>query len=243
MNIRPLESLTKEELIELIQHERADHCEDILHMVPEGFNLVPVEATEEMHNAARDWSTGKYGKAIGIDASEGCYKAMLAAAPQPDHISRAGKMVPSDRSLKEIKATLAGAKGKERTLTFSAKEVRGLLNIIINQDLRIERFEKKIADHVAQELKKPTDTEVLDWPVEQKNETIEAVKLFSHGRSTTLYKKVTTPTDTEMLDWIERAACRDIDKYGDSSYWTEQFGSDLILDGFREAISKAMRGE
>lgn len=35
MNIKPLESLTKEELIELIKHERTDHCEDVLTMVPE----------------------------------------------------------------------------------------------------------------------------------------------------------------------------------------------------------------
>lgn len=157
MNIRPLESLTKEDLIELIKHERADHCEDILNMVPDGFKLVPVEPTDEMHVAARDWSAGKYGKAIGLDASEGCYKAMLAAAPQPDHFPNAGKMVWSDRSMKEIKAALAGAKGKEHTLIFSAKEVRGLLNTIVNQNQRIERFEKKIADQIAQDRKMDPD--------------------------------------------------------------------------------------
>ena len=45
-----------------------------------GFVVVPKEPTEEMHNAARDWSAWKYGKPIGIDASDGCYKAMLAAS-------------------------------------------------------------------------------------------------------------------------------------------------------------------
>ena len=81
MNIRPLESLTKEELIERVKHER-DHIAQPRKMVPEGWKLVPVEPTDEMHVAARDWSTGKYGKAIGLDASEGCYKAMLEAAPK-----------------------------------------------------------------------------------------------------------------------------------------------------------------
>lgn len=47
---------------------------------PDGWQLVPIEPTEEMHHAARDWSIEKYGKAIGFEASHGCYKAMLAAA-------------------------------------------------------------------------------------------------------------------------------------------------------------------
>jgi hypothetical protein len=38
------------------------------------------EPTEEMHHAARDWSYGKYGKPIGFDASEGCWKSMIDAA-------------------------------------------------------------------------------------------------------------------------------------------------------------------
>ena len=45
-----------------------------------GFAVVPKVPTEAMHNAARDWSAKKYGTPIGIDASDGCYKAMLAAA-------------------------------------------------------------------------------------------------------------------------------------------------------------------
>ena len=45
-----------------------------------GYAVVPREATEEMHNAARDWSDAKYGKPIGIDASAACYAAMIAAA-------------------------------------------------------------------------------------------------------------------------------------------------------------------
>lgn len=38
------------------------------------------EPTEAMHDAARDWSLAKYGKAIGIDASDGCWRAMVDAA-------------------------------------------------------------------------------------------------------------------------------------------------------------------
>ena len=37
--------------------------------------------TREMLMAARDWSIKKYEKAIGNDAAEGCWRAMLAAAP------------------------------------------------------------------------------------------------------------------------------------------------------------------
>lgn len=58
------------------------HTEQPLEMVPEGFQIVPKEPTEEMHHAARDWSVEKYGKAIGSEASHGCYQAMLAAAPK-----------------------------------------------------------------------------------------------------------------------------------------------------------------
>lgn len=48
----------------------------------DGWQLVPVKPTKEMHLAARDWSVRKYGKAIGLEASYGCYKTMLAAAPK-----------------------------------------------------------------------------------------------------------------------------------------------------------------
>lgn len=34
-----------------------------------------------MRDAARDWSLKKYGQGIGIDASDGCYRAMVAASP------------------------------------------------------------------------------------------------------------------------------------------------------------------
>lgn len=41
---------------------------------------LPLEPTEEMLIAARDWSYEKYGKAIGDDAARGCWKAMSAAS-------------------------------------------------------------------------------------------------------------------------------------------------------------------
>ena len=41
----------------------------------------PVQPTEEMLDAARDWSNKKYGRGIGNDAAIGCWQAMLAAAP------------------------------------------------------------------------------------------------------------------------------------------------------------------
>ena len=49
-------------------------------LCPAGFAVVPVEPTEGMHDAAREWSLVKYGQGIGRDASDGCYRAMLAAA-------------------------------------------------------------------------------------------------------------------------------------------------------------------
>ena len=45
--------------------------------VPEGFILVPKEPTQAMLDSARDWSTKKYGKAVGNDGASGCYKAMI----------------------------------------------------------------------------------------------------------------------------------------------------------------------
>lgn len=217
MNIRPLESLTKEELIELVKQERGDHngddktsdsvlnakytdgyisgyvvacnfaaslaseawvnhvfhtgldglierCKNMqqvllekaqacraqghghvlfypLAMIPEGWKLVPVEPTEAMNIAARDWSIGKYGKAIGTDASEGCYKAMLAATPT-------------------IKDCLTAQ-----------------------------------------------------------------------------------PTDSEMLDWIENNARIDPDMSGNHTYWPTSFGKQIRGRNLRDAITKAMRGE
>lgn len=43
---------------------------------------VDAAITEEMLNAARDWSVKKYGIGIGNDAAIGCWTAMAAAAPQ-----------------------------------------------------------------------------------------------------------------------------------------------------------------
>lgn len=44
--------------------------------------LVPETPDEEMLAAARDWSIAKYSKAIGNDAANGCYRAMLSARPE-----------------------------------------------------------------------------------------------------------------------------------------------------------------
>jgi hypothetical protein len=41
---------------------------------------VPDNPTEEMLNAARDWSYKKYGKPIGNDAAIGCWKEIMDKA-------------------------------------------------------------------------------------------------------------------------------------------------------------------
>jgi hypothetical protein len=41
----------------------------------------PMQPTEAMLNAARDWSVKKYGQGIGKDGAVGCWQAMLAASP------------------------------------------------------------------------------------------------------------------------------------------------------------------
>ena len=53
----------------------------LLSLLPkEGEVVVPVEPTEEMLIAARDWSAAKYNQCIGNDAATGCYKAMIEAS-------------------------------------------------------------------------------------------------------------------------------------------------------------------
>lgn len=104
MNIRPLESLTKEELIELIRHER-DHSEQPLTMAPEGWKLAPVDPTYDMTQAGVNLAlsariSGAYPWPTYI---RDIYKAMLAAAPQPDHIPDATKMVePTDAEMLDL---------------------------------------------------------------------------------------------------------------------------------------------
>ena len=48
-------------------------------VIPDGFVVVPKEPTQTMLDSARDWSTKKYGKAVGNDGASGCYKAMIEA--------------------------------------------------------------------------------------------------------------------------------------------------------------------
>ena len=43
------------------------------------FKLAPVEPTQAMLDAARDWSRAKYGKPIGNDGAIGCWHAMLGS--------------------------------------------------------------------------------------------------------------------------------------------------------------------
>lgn len=49
---------------------------------PEGYVLVPVEPSNAMLVAARDWSVKKYGQAVGNDGASGCYKAMIKAVKE-----------------------------------------------------------------------------------------------------------------------------------------------------------------
>lgn len=56
----------------------ADLIRDMIHEIA---TLKEVKPTEAMLNAARDWSHEKYGKPIGDDAAEGCWRAMFAASP------------------------------------------------------------------------------------------------------------------------------------------------------------------
>lgn len=45
-----------------------------------GYVIVPKEPTENMLNAARDWSVEKYGCGVGNDGAIGCYRSMIAAS-------------------------------------------------------------------------------------------------------------------------------------------------------------------
>lgn len=52
---------------------------------------VPYVPTEQMLDAARDWSAAKYGKPIGNDAAIGCWQAMFAAASGDEPPETAGQ--------------------------------------------------------------------------------------------------------------------------------------------------------
>ena len=48
------------------------------------YRIVPVEATREQLDAARDWSIRVNGRGVGNDQAQGCYAAMLSHAPELD---------------------------------------------------------------------------------------------------------------------------------------------------------------
>ena len=64
--------------------QQQNQQQNIHEIIPDGYKLVPIEPTDDMLNAARDWSDKKYGKPIGNDAAVGCFQAMLEAAPEPE---------------------------------------------------------------------------------------------------------------------------------------------------------------
>ena len=75
--------LEREEYFDRIgQLEQAARAAPALPQIPDGMALVPVEPTEAMLVAARDWSYKKYSKPIGNDAAQGCWQAMLAATKE-----------------------------------------------------------------------------------------------------------------------------------------------------------------
>ncbi len=47
-----------------------------------GWRMVPIEPTQAMLDAARNWSYAKYGKPVGNDGATGCYRAMVAMASE-----------------------------------------------------------------------------------------------------------------------------------------------------------------
>lgn len=80
---RDIDVVEKNKRIDAAIEAIENHIPDTDKMsIPEGYTLVPIEPTKEMHHAARDWSVKLYGKAIGFEASHGCYKAVISAAPK-----------------------------------------------------------------------------------------------------------------------------------------------------------------
>lgn len=51
-------------------------------LCPSGYAVVPVEPTEAMLNAARDWSVRVNGQGVGNDQAAGCYGSMIASATE-----------------------------------------------------------------------------------------------------------------------------------------------------------------
>lgn len=54
----------------------SDQCEKTARAILEYIR----EPTDEMHHGARYWSLAKYGRPIGREASDGCWRAMIDEA-------------------------------------------------------------------------------------------------------------------------------------------------------------------
>ena len=68
--------------LKAVHESRADFVEYCRMIESNDFVLVPKEPTQTMLDSARDWSTKKYGRAVGNDGTSGCYKAMIEAQEQ-----------------------------------------------------------------------------------------------------------------------------------------------------------------
>lgn len=77
---------TKSELWAFLSNvvEVGDEWQHGLHesLIPKGYAIAPIEPTDEMQNAARDWSVATLGHAVGGSGSRGCYQAMIEASPK-----------------------------------------------------------------------------------------------------------------------------------------------------------------
>lgn len=105
MNIRPLESLTKEELIELVKHER-EHIADTRKMVSDGWKLVPVEriqiALESIQDAMSDAYNNGYQECCGRGQVECCGNPDVSWSVEDQRIMDA--LSPAQRELSALLA-------------------------------------------------------------------------------------------------------------------------------------------
>mgnify|MGYP001013368711 CR=1 FL=1 len=232
MNIRPLESLTKEELIELIRHERESHTVDTPEMTPIAHRLIfKLNADKEWPHL---WVDGLPNKELLDSITKDNSARVQYAYPAPvrsSHCEDILHMVPDGFKLVPDYKRGAHVKfeGVEYVI-FGLGDTPGTFDIRPPRGISGDIW-RNVPPHMLEILPQGTqpdhiekDLEMVD-PVVKDSLTVE-------------------PTDTEMLNWLiekEALICHSVT----ANLYEIWFDIDNVETGktAREAITKAMRGE
>lgn len=177
----------------------------------EQYKMVPLQPTDEMYRAVRDWSQQAFGKPIGNPAASGCWATMLAAAPeQPSSTEPLDReaLLPEGWRIVERSTCYALLDGSTVAATLAGPDAKQNAAIIANA---LKSQPAQPSDSQSEDAGHPTLTEIAEAletlllsniPIGHKailETAINALKSQSSDSQAQLANKQRVLTDEQIL--------------------------------------------